>query len=224
MKIFKTKKVILAVITALVLLSTLPFLQSCSSNESEVISKTNDSKVTSNTTQIDISDLPPGIIPIKFSSRAEMNNTIDRIKHADNAKLQTLSNKDGQNINYLIRIKVYKNNHLEIKSNINTSKRFKAPANENVNRDDASMFYDINIDLIYDKAGDEIKVQSNPTGFTYGQTWTQRDATKATWNSADNRIHYTVEGTITYYILIPGSLQVQVFSRNVTLEGIINAN
>ena len=206
---FTNKKIIFTTFVIAVFITVMGILQSCG----------NDSEVTSNTNQIGISDLPLGVTPIKVNSRAEMNNTIDRIKQADVVKSQTLSNKNGINKNYQIRIKVYNNTLLEKNTDLNALKRFKAPPVEDVKRDDASMFYDVNISFKYDQQGGKVTTTSHSEGFTYGQTWTQLSTTEATWNSDNTMINYTVKGTITYYFLIPGTGMIEVYNRDVILKG-----
>lgn len=114
MKIFKTKKMIFAVVTALVLLSTLPFLQSCSNDldDATIIPEIN-----SKFQKISFSDIPKGITPLKVKNTAELEKLMNDMENMkfNNVNISKITEKSKGRYEILY-VKLSKNSRLKSKS------------------------------------------------------------------------------------------------------------
>ena len=193
MKIISTKKMILSVVTAVVLLSTLPFLQSCS-NEDNVLNSNYQSE--NKTKTINKSDIPLNIGSLKFDSKEEASKFIDEFEKEINQPAQMNLKKNGSTTILSIG---RKSNNLS-----NSSRRFKVPSNETITGT-SYLTFDINVNFSYDPSN----MSTNPTasvtlsGFHPGLRFVQT-ASSCTWNTNTGCFDYCVSGNLETYIQVSG--------------------
>jgi hypothetical protein len=152
MKIFKTKKVVFAALTAVLCISSLSFFQSCSNNED--IPKTSNA-VESRIQEISIDKIPQGIKPIVLKDKEELYKLIEKL---DSIKLVVVPFKKSP------RFKVFS----EAASSTSTIGCL-------------SSSYQILITMAWSQRGEAITVSSTESGSWFCASWTQNTGV-ASWD------------------------------------------
>jgi hypothetical protein len=190
MKIFKTKKVIFAIVTAFVLLSTLPFLQSCSNSDEPTTLRPDLEK---RIKYISKSEIPKGVIPIQLNNMDELYALIERM---DIIKVV------GVNIDN------FKNKRFKAKGNMEVG-------TVNTTADVYGSSYVINIHLPYDLNKHEASVSSENSETWHFSSWTQTSGV-ATIN--DNKIDYSLTGDLIWYAIVSWNF-IEIDRKNIPVSG-----
>lgn len=202
MKIFKTKNVILAVVAALVLLSTLPFLQSCSNSDditNSAASKYDDLK-------------PIAIVNNEIELEQVKSNVRNMIKNMASAKpLLFDSTKNKLQYSYSSNKSTLNNRSLRIKADNPEGNCGNTGGSVNYGS------YQINVLMTWDRPMGSISTSSWLTGntlfFRYEQTKVQ-----CFWSYGNDWCTPTsdVWGVVYFRVIFKGVLETQ--SDNISLE------
>jgi len=193
MKIFKIKRMLFAVLTVVICISSLSFFQSCSNNEEISKASKASSAVESRIQEISENKIPRGVKPIVLKNKEELYKLLEKL---DSVNLKVVSLKRN-------------------------TPRFKVFPETGSTSTTASLAtnYDITIDLAWSHLGDNITVESHNTNTWYFSSWTQNTGV-ASW-SGNSKINYDITGTVKFYAIV--SWQLWELSRgDMHVSGYIN--
>ena len=190
MRIFKTKKIMLAVLAAMAMMATLPVLQSCSNDD--FLSTSQDIKL--GVQRISINDVPKGIVPRVINS-IEMEN----IKK-EQSKLFVKKERVSQ------ITKLATGKYQVTYNNKNKNTRLKAPGEYGSNTNEG-FCYDIVVACSCPYVNSpNVMLTSRVTDFVGAYyDWNQRHVT-ARWGLDGSRwyLEYEITATVDQYVLFDG--------------------
>lgn len=208
MKILKTKQMIFALSASLLILSTFPFLQSCSDdNEIKVTAHNRD-----NFQEISISDIPKGIVPknVNSSDLEKIKNDISKI-YFKNERVTRITKTDIGKYEVLYK-------------NTNKNTRFKAQGEYGSNTKEGS-WYDIVVECSCPYVNSpNVMLTSRVTNFVGAYyDWHQQRAIGKWGKDGDSwYLEYEITATVDQYIYCNGKYYIS--RKDVFVQGLIYFN
>ena len=206
MKQIKNKNVILAVVTALVMVSTLPFLQSCS-NEDEIEYKDDVANLIAEYGLKKISTNKINVI--EFNTLGEAKAYLEKIKHRKKQKGEITLNLNSSSLGKF---------SATIKSSRFKSTRMKLPTPEQLgweSRTDVGLFSDLLLEFntgVDDRDIDQSSISLKTEGIRVGWAYSQTGTTMIDNNS------FIIKGTVSWGFGAAGSTLTSDETVNIRID------